>query len=87
VNTGLTGVDWEEAITAAKAAGVPTLAFGSHVDMAAQQAARRAGADRVISNSRLALELPAIVERLVQGGPGRAEGTASGPDDVGADQS
>jgi DNA-binding response OmpR family regulator len=65
VHTGLAGVDWEQAIAQAKAAGVPTLAFGSHVDLEAQQAARRAGADRVISNSKLAKDLPAIVERVV----------------------
>ncbi|HEY7125481.1 MAG TPA: hypothetical protein VH590_16285 [Ktedonobacterales bacterium] len=67
VNTSLAGVAWERVIAAAKAAGVPTLAFGAHVDLEAQQAARRAGADRVISNSRLAKDLPAIVERLVRG--------------------
>ncbi len=65
VHTGLAGVAWEEAIASAKAAQVPTLAFGSHIDLEAQQAARRAGADRVISNSKLAKDLPAIVERMV----------------------
>ena len=65
VHTGLAGVAWEQIIAQAKAAGVPTLAFGSHVDLEAQQAARRAGADRVISNSKLATDLPAIVERMV----------------------
>ncbi len=67
VHTGLAGVDWEQAIAQAKAAGTPTLAFGSHVDLEAQQAARRAGADRVISNSKLAKDLPAIVARMVSG--------------------
>jgi DNA-binding response OmpR family regulator len=65
VHTGLVGVDWEQAIAEAKVAGTPTLAFGSHIDLEAQQAARRAGADRVISNSKLAKDLPAIVERMV----------------------
>src|SRR5262252_6915605 len=67
VNTSLVGVTWERVIAAAKAVGVPTLAFGAHVDMEAQQAARRAGADRVISNSKLAKDLPGIVGRLVRG--------------------
>jgi DNA-binding response OmpR family regulator len=66
VNTSLVGVAWERVIAQAKTAGVPTLAFGAHVDLEAQQAARRAGADRVISNSKLAKDLPAIVERLVR---------------------
>ena len=65
VHTGLAGVDWEQVISEAKAAQVPTLAFGSHIDLEAQQAARRAGADRVIANSKLANNLPAIVERMV----------------------
>ena len=68
VHTGLAGVAWEAVIAQAKAAQVPTLAFGSHIDLEAQQAARRAGADRVISNSKLANDLPAIVERMVSRG-------------------
>src|SRR6185437_4701185 len=68
VHTGLAGVAWEAVIAQAKAAQVPTLAFGSHIDLEAQQAARRAGADRVISNSKLANDLPAIVERMVNRG-------------------
>lgn len=69
IHTGLAGVDWEQVIAQARASGVPTLAFGSHVDLEAQQAARRAGADRVISNAKLAKDLPAIVARMLsQGG-------------------
>jgi DNA-binding response OmpR family regulator len=79
VNTSLAGVAWERVIAAAKAVGVPTLAFGAHVDIEAQQAARRAGADRVISNSRLAKDLPAIVERLVRGASD-AQATGAGQD-------
>lgn len=79
VHTGLAGVAWEQVIAEAKAAQVPTLAFGSHIDLDAQQAARRAGADRVISNSKLAKDLPAIVERLVNKG---SVALADGPDDA-----
>ncbi len=68
VHTGLAGVDWEQVIRQAKAAQVPTLAFGSHIDLEAQQAARRAGADRVIANSKLASNLIAIVERMLNKG-------------------
>ncbi len=67
VNTGMAGVAWESVIAQAKETGVPVLAFGSHVDLEAQQRARQAGADRVISNSRLASDLPAIVERMMNG--------------------
>lgn len=80
VHTGLAGVDWEQVIAQAKAAHVPTLAFGSHVDLEAQQAARRAGADRVISNSKLAKDLPAIVERMLSQG-GAAEPEEAGDED------
>ncbi len=65
VHTGMAGVAWERVIAQAKSAGLPTLAFGSHIDLDAQQAARRAGADRVISNSKLAKDLPAIVQRML----------------------
>ncbi len=85
VNTSLAGVAWERVIVAAKAAGVPTLAFGAHVDLEAQQAARRAGADRVISNSRLAKDLPAIVERMVHGNTASAESVEAGQDANDAD--
>jgi DNA-binding response OmpR family regulator len=68
IHTGMAGVNWEQAIAQAKVVQVPTLAFGSHIDLEGQQAARRAGADRVISNSRLAKDLPAIVERMVNKG-------------------
>ncbi len=68
VHLGLAGVAWEEAIAQARATDVPTLAFGSHIDLEAQQAARRAGANRVIANSKLASDLPAIVERMLSQG-------------------
>ncbi|HEY7350046.1 MAG TPA: hypothetical protein VH599_17135 [Ktedonobacterales bacterium] len=64
VHAGIAGVEWEQVIAQARGARIPTLAFGSHIDLEAQQAARRAGADRVISNSKLASDLPAIVARL-----------------------
>ena len=66
VNTATRGVDWEGAIRAAHAAGIPVVAFGSHVDLPTQEAARQAGATRVIANSKLATDLPAIVNRVTQ---------------------
>ncbi|MEO7001921.1 MAG: hypothetical protein ABI068_08850 [Ktedonobacterales bacterium] len=65
VNTAARGVDWETAIHAAQVAGVPVVAFGPHVDLATQAAAREAGATRVISNSKLASDLPAILARTL----------------------
>jgi CheY-like chemotaxis protein len=44
-------------------AGLPILAFGSHLDHASRDAAKAAGADRVVANSKLAEDLPALVDR------------------------
>ena len=66
VNTAIAGVDWRAAIVAAREAQIPVNAFGSHVDLETQQAARDAGATRVIANSKLAADLPAIVARTLQ---------------------
>jgi len=66
VNTAIAGVDWRAAIVAAREAHIPVIAFGSHVDLERQQAAREAGATRVIANSKLAADLPGIVARTLQ---------------------
>jgi hypothetical protein len=55
---------WLPMIAAAKAAGVPVLAFGAHVDAETLRAARAAGADRAVPNSQLATELPALIASL-----------------------
>jgi DNA-binding response OmpR family regulator len=64
VGTGSARVPWAEAIRQAKAAGRPVLAFGSHVDLAAQATARAAGADRVVANAKLVADLPRLVGQL-----------------------
>ncbi len=69
VNFAGRGIDWRAAIAAAHAADVPVIAYGPHVDVALHEAARQAGADRVIGNSKLATDLPAIVARTLR--PGR----------------
>lgn len=57
------------AIRTAKAHGVRTIAFGSHKNYDAQEAARQAGSDVVLTNSqvasgRLAQELSAMLSAL-----------------------
>lgn len=47
-------------------AAIPILAFGSHLDHAARDAAKAAGADRVVANSKLAEDLPALAERYAR---------------------
>ena len=65
VHFGVPQVEWQAAIAATVAMGVPVLAYGQHVDIAGQQAARAAGATRVIANSKLSADLPGQVERTI----------------------
>src|SRR5580765_2071918 len=73
VNTAARGVDWQAGIAAAREAAVPAIAFGSHVDLETQAEARKAGATRIIANSKLATDLPGIVERALLAGAVRDE--------------
>lgn len=65
IHFGAPGVEWERGIQLARSANVPVLAYGSHVDLAAQAAARAAGATRVIANSKLAADLPGQVAQTL----------------------
>lgn len=47
--------------------GRPSIGFHSHLDTETGNRARRAGVDLVIPRSRMARELPALVERLLAG--------------------
>ncbi len=68
VNIATQGVDWEEAIHKARAAGYPVLAFGSHMDLGARARAIEAGAQRVVANSKFASDMPGLVRSML-GGP------------------
>lgn len=46
-------------------AGVPTLGFYSHVDVATKEAAEAAGIDLAVPRSRMARELPQLVDKLL----------------------
>lgn len=76
VNTAARGVEWPAAIASAREAGVPVIAYGPHVDLETQEAARHAGATRVITNSKLATDLPWIVARTVRRSTGLDESAA-----------
>ena len=67
VNIAIQGVDWEEAIRRARAAGYPVLAFGSHMDLDARARAIEAGAQRVVANSKFASDMPGLVRRMLDG--------------------
>lgn len=45
--------------------GIPVLGFYSHVDVETRRAAEAAGVDLVVPRSRVARELPDLVERLL----------------------
>jgi hypothetical protein len=45
--------------------GVPVLGFYSHVDVETREAAEAAGIDLTVPRSRMARELPQLVERLL----------------------
>ena len=45
--------------------GVPVLGYYSHVDVETKEAAEAAGIDLAVPRSRMARELPALVERLL----------------------
>jgi hypothetical protein len=47
--------------------GVPVLGYHSHVDAETRQAAQDAGIDLVVPRSRLARELPQLVDGLLSG--------------------
>jgi len=57
----LEAVDPEEVV----AIGPPTLGFYSHVDVETRRRAEEAGFDVVVPRSRMARELPALLERLL----------------------
>ena len=45
--------------------GMPVLGYYSHVDVETREAAEAAGVDLAVPRSRMARELPALVERLL----------------------
>lgn len=71
VDLGARG-DWEEAIREAAGRGTSVVAFGSHMDGESRKRAKGAGAARVLANSNMARDLPAILMSLQEGGVGSA---------------
>jgi CheY-like chemotaxis protein len=70
VDLAARGADVPAAIRALKAdattRAIPVVAFGPHLDAAALEAARAAGADAVVANSKLAFDLPGLVGRYAR---------------------
>ena len=60
---------WLRLIATARAANIPVLAFGRHTDAETLRAARQAGANKVVPNSELVMELPVLVAQLTSVAP------------------
>jgi hypothetical protein len=58
-------VDLDAAGTAVEAPGTPRLGFYSHVDAETRDRAQQAGFDLVVPRSRMAREMPALIERVL----------------------
>lgn len=75
--------DWETAIRQCKmkphTRQTPIFAFGSHVDTATLQKARKAGADHAWARSRMMEELVAVVNRHLHPPPRQLEGCGDPP--------
>lgn len=67
VDLGARG-DWEGVIRQANERGIPVIAFGPHMDAEGRRKAKQAGAQRVLTNSNLARDLPIILRELKSDG-------------------
>jgi CheY-like chemotaxis protein len=64
IDLHVAGLDWRQAVEAAKRAGVPVLAFGRHTEAKLLRSAREAGCGRVVPRSTFVEELPRLIEEL-----------------------
>jgi hypothetical protein len=59
-------VSWNvirEELSGANGEGVPTLAFGPHVDVEGRRAAKAAGVTRIVSNGQFHADMAGLIER------------------------
>jgi hypothetical protein len=59
-------VSWDvirEELSGTKGGGVPTLAFGPHVDVEGRRAAKAAGVTRIVSNGQFHADMVGLIER------------------------
>jgi hypothetical protein len=61
------GTGWNEAIREAAASGIPTIAFGPHVDAESRRAAKAAGAFRAVNNGNLEKALLPVLQDMAAG--------------------
>lgn len=68
IDLDVVGVDWRQAVEAAKEGGVRILAFGRHTEAQLLRSARQAGCSRVVPRSTFVEELPRLLEELAGAG-------------------
>ena len=82
VDLAARGIDAPATIAALKGhpatRAIPLLAFGPHLDEAARAAARAAGADAVVANSKLALDLGGLLARYARRGQAQEDAPVLG---------
>jgi hypothetical protein len=61
------GAGWDEAIREATGSGIPSIAFGPHVDADSRRAAKAAGAYRAVNNGNLERALLPVLQDLAAG--------------------
>lgn len=81
VNTAIQGVDWEAAIRAAHDYSIPVLAFGPHTDLEIRSKALRAGAQKVVANSKFSSGMVGLVKRMT-GNIGSTDASSETEDEV-----
>jgi len=59
---------WQNVVAKAKEAGIPVLAYGPHVNTDLLEAARAAGCDDVVANSKLNIDLPNLLAKYLASG-------------------
>lgn len=76
----------DAALAEAQAAGVPVVAFGSHVDRQGLHAARAGGAAEVLTRGQVGTRLAQAVARNALRTPGKRDGSAQpgGSGEIGA---
>ena len=74
---------WQPLLEAARAADVPVLAFGSHMNQERWQLARKLGATQIVANSQLITHFPELVRRVIRAASSDRHGLPS-PGTLGA---
>lgn len=70
IDLGNASIPWREWLPMLKSAAatrrLPVLGYGAHVDAATLRQARQLGADEVVPRSKMAAELPELIQRLAR---------------------